>query len=402
MAAIVQMVSAVGVGGSVLLDLNAAPSGKGVYLGDRGQVQLADVAMADRVGGTRFLWSAAADGGSPGELASRQITVPFVLVGSTPDQASALVGALRRLTSSRFILKLQRHGSTVPVWLRCLPCAPKLSSNVAAAGQPTTMVTGSFTAQTEPYALGARVDVASTTITQNPASGTPFVMDINGVPGDGLTPLVLRSADTDVLGQVDRLFITVRRRGVPSALTGLVVQGESATTTLGATPPTVATFTGDSTFSGSSGVRATYATGASGPWTATAAFTGLSGVEAPGLYRLLVRCRRGGAAASSLFSLVAQVGPQRMVETFTAAGNDLRVIDMGIVQPRAPHRDGPVRNWVAIRTVTAIPVVDGSGATAARVYDYPPSLGPLTELVNSAGTAVAGRALVTIGGLADV
>jgi len=331
-AAIVRIVSDVGSTGTTLLDLNGhAASGVGAYLGPRGEVALADVTLAERAGEESFRWSTAVDGGAPSQLASRQITVPFVLVAATADGAAALARQLQLLLQARFVLKLQRHGSTIPAWLRCAPCVPKMSSNVAAAGQPTTIITGMFTTETEAFALGERVDVTAATVTQDPAS-TAWVLDVNGVTGDSVTPLVLRSSHANLLGQRDRLLITTRRRGVPSSLTGLVVQAEAATVTPGTAPPTIATFTSDATFSGGSGQRATYGTSTSGPWTMSAAFSALTGVEVPGLYRVLVRCRRAGGAAGALFSLIGTVGAQRMVETFTAAGNDLRVIDLGLVQ----------------------------------------------------------------------
>jgi hypothetical protein len=327
MAATVQIVTAVGSGGQVLMDLNAAPSGVGARLGPRGDVKLADVQMAS-AGDQPFIWSGTANAGAPGALASRQITVPVVLTANSADGLAVQVALLQSLTRTRFLLKIQRHGSTAPAWLRCAPCAPRLDTQVSAAGQPTTMATGTIVAQTEPYAIGARVDVGPQTITQDPASGTPWIWDIDNVPGDALTPLVLRWQDDAISNAEDRLFVSTRRRGTPTALAGLVVQAEDATIT--AAGPGAAVFTGDSTFSGSSGVGVTYSSG--GDWTLSAPFGGLAGFEAPGVYRLLVRCRRGSTAAGKLFSLVAQVGPQRMVGTFTVSGNDTRVIDLGLVQ----------------------------------------------------------------------
>lgn len=66
-----------------------------------------------------------------------------------------------------------------------------------------------------------------------------------------------------------------------------------------------------------------------------------------------------------------------------------------------PSTGTPPRSWVVIRSVLITPVVDGSGATGGRIYDYPPNLGPLAELVNGSGSPVTGRAIVTVGGLAD-
>jgi hypothetical protein len=326
MAATVQIVSAVGDAGEVLMDLNWAPSGIGAMLGPRGDVKLADVGMS---GGSDqpFAWTGSANASAPGVLASRQITVPVVLSGGTADGVTAQVVKLQALTRSRFILKIQRHGSTVPVWLRCGPTVPRLDTQIAAAGQPTSLVTGTLVAPTEPHAVGARVDVDPVTITQDPASGIPFIWDIPDVGGDSLTPLVLRFSDDAISNAEDRLFISTRRRGTPASLAGLVVQAEAGTIT--DTGPGAAVFS-DAAFSGGSGIRGTYSSG--GNWTVRVPFASLAGVEAPGTYRLLVRCRRGGGAVGKLFSVTAQVGPARLVGTMVAGGNDQRIVDLGLVQ----------------------------------------------------------------------
>lgn len=368
MAGTVQIVTAVGSSGVVLMDLNSAPTGVGSRLGSRADVKLADVQMAGS-SDQPFSWSGTASAGAPGALVSRQITVPVVLSGNSADGLAVQVALLQSLTRTRFILKVQRHGATQPVWLRCAPCAPRLDTQVSAAGQPTTMATGTLVASTEPYAIGARVDVGPHTITQNPASGTPWVWDINNVAGDALTPLVLRWQDDTITAAEDRLFVSTRRRGTPPALSGLVVQAEDATIT--AAGPGAAVFTGDSTFSGSSGVGATYSSG--GDWTISVPFPGLVGVEAPGVYRLLVRCRRGSTAAGKLFSLVAQVGPQRMVGTFTVGGNDTRVIDLGLVQVpigTPPFLAAPETPTQAAAPTVSLTVVYPSAAAGTFEVDW--------------------------------
>ena len=349
MTAVCQIVDQVG-SSTVLLDLNRIVSG--VTLGKRDEVALAQVQMPPTDQG--FVWSPSAHAGGPGELSGRTITVPVVLMTATPDATAALVRTLLQLTRSRFVLKVQRHGGTVPVWIRCMPCVPQLGTQIAAAGQHPRIVTGSLTAVTDPYALGARVDVGPVTVTQNPASGTPWVWDISSVGGDSLTPLVIRASDTQLTAVEDRTLISVRRRGTPSGLTGLAVQAEDAT--LGSSGPTTSVFTSDTTFSGGSGARATYS--ADGDWTAAFDFSGLSGVEVPGTYRLLVRCRRSGEASGQLLSLVATAGPLRLVESFTAGGNDLRVVDMGLVQvpvgqpPMLSAPETPVRATGPVITLT--------------------------------------------------
>lgn len=363
MAAVVQIVDRVGAAGTVLMNLNHLAAG--AALGARDEVALADVESARS--DAPWAWSPTAHAGGPVELRSRQITIPLVLMAATPDSAAALVRQVNGLVRGRFVLKLQRHGSTVPVWLRCAPCVPRWNTQIAGAGQPTRIVTGTLVAETEPYALGARVDVGPVTITQDPATGTPFVWDITGVGGDSPTPLVLRTDDAEIVGEVDRILISVRQRGTPTSLTGLVVQAEDGTTATGTAPPTLSTLSGDSGLSDGGGVRATYGTGASGPWSVAASFSSLSGTEAPGLYRLLARVRRAGGAAGALFSLIATVGRQRLVEPFTADGNDTRVIDLGLVQvpigqpPMMSAPETPTRATGPDITLTVVRAEEGTG-----------------------------------------
>ena len=123
MAGLVQIVDKVGTGGSVLLDLNRHVGG--IMLGARDQVSLAEVELARS--DAPFAWSPLADPGAPADLRAREITVPVVLFAGSADAAGALVRKVQQLTRGRFVLKLQRHGSTVPVWLRCMPTVPRLS-----------------------------------------------------------------------------------------------------------------------------------------------------------------------------------------------------------------------------------------------------------------------------------
>jgi hypothetical protein len=405
MAGICQIVDQVGASGRVLMDLNRHLGG--VMLGKRDELKLGQVTAAGQsgMGDASWSWSTAATAGGPAALASRTITVPVVLLGDSADHAAALARELRRLTSSRFVLKLQRHGSTVPVWLRCAPCVPDLDvggTGFAGVGRPTSLVIGSMVASTDPYAVGARVDVGPVTVTQDPDTSGVWVWDITGVGGDSLTPLVIRSVDTDLTGVTDRALISVRRRGVPSDLTGLVVQAETCSTTLGTTPPTITTITGDSGLSGGSGLRATYAADASGQWTVAVDFSTLAGVEAAGTYRLLARCRRAGGAASRMFSLVATAGQTRLVETFTGTGADTRVLELGLVQVptgQPPYLSAPETPSSVTGPTVSLTVVRDSAGTGTFDLDWI-ALVPADEDTGmlEVGTALtAGHALVLDG-----
>jgi hypothetical protein len=330
MPAEVTVVPAVG-SSATILDLNRALS-SGVMLGARDQIQLAQTQMATLVGADAgFTWSPTSAGDEPAALRARQITLPVVAWSTSPDGAAQLAATIRRVLGARFVLRILRHGSTVPVWLRCAPAKVELETNIVAAGLSTTIVKGIVTADTEPYALGSRVDVAETTVGQDPSLGSAWIWDITVTAGDSPTPLILRSSSSALVNVADRTLFTIRRRGTPSALTGNAVQATSSMSIPGvsATPPTLSDLSSDSGMSGGAGVRATYTTGHSGPWGLAVPFSSMTGPEVPGVYRLLVRCRRSG---SGLFTLVAQAGPRRLVEAFTSSGNGTRIIDMGLVQ----------------------------------------------------------------------
>lgn len=66
-----------------------------------------------------------------------------------------------------------------------------------------------------------------------------------------------------------------------------------------------------------------------------------------------------------------------------------------------PATGTPARNWIQINTAQVTPVVDGGGAISGRVLDLSAGFGPLVQLVDITGAAVAGRASIDIGGIAD-
>lgn len=122
----------------------------------------------------------------------------------------------------------------------------------------------------------------------------------------------------------------------------------------------------------------------------------------------------GALAARRMQGIIFRVGVsggavQGAVNAFTAnlVMPDVRQQFGNVAIPAAgirmdPTAGTPARSWISIKTVQITPVVDGGGAIAGRVLDFSAGLGPLTQLVDVTGTAVAGRATIDIGGLADV
>jgi hypothetical protein len=326
MAATVQIVDAVG-SDRVLADLNSFTAGDAMLA--RKSHDLAAAAI-DRAQERPFLWPQLAQ---PEELITRQISLPLVVATGSRADLSPAIARINNLTRGPWILKIVRHESTVPVWLRCYPTVPRWDANITSTG--VALVTGQITADTEPYAYGQRIDLVPAEIGQDPANPTAWVMDVGNVMGDSVTPMCLTSADPNLLTNDHGLLLAVRHRGDPRALGPLVVQGEAFQNPvpLGKSPATIQQFTGDTAFSGSAGVAFTFtSTGTEesrGQVTFPSPFTG---VEAPGQYRLLVRARRSLGSAGLEHIIRAGVGPVVLDGTFSPGGGDTRVIDLGLVQ----------------------------------------------------------------------
>jgi hypothetical protein len=331
-SAVVRIVD--GIGGATLLDLNTWSSGAGALL-SRDTTELARVTLTD-VSARPAIWSPLLDRDLPDR---RQIDVPVTIIGTSADDLAARIQTLNKLTAQPFWLSIQRHGGTATSYLQCWPAIAQVSYPVT-ANQPQTIAVGRLTTDTLPYALGDRVDSSGTVnVTQNPTSTTAFTLDINSVTGDTPTPVCLACSDaTSWIGQLHSSIIAVRRRGTPANLTTLYVQAEAASSTSvgGGHVPTVATFGSDATFSNSGGMKVTIPSTSTGGFDSYGILTfapyPTSGVEARGLYKLLVRVRRSGGAAGAEIGLGAHIGALPSQDlTYPAGGNDTRVVDLGYV-----------------------------------------------------------------------
>jgi hypothetical protein len=187
-AAITRIVS--GIGGSTVLDLNDTAGGSQL-LGPRDDIEFADTSAIEAA---LARWEAST---SPVQVGSRKITIPFVLIGSSVDNAATKVAALNQAVQVPWWLQVRRHGGTVDSYLRCYPTVPKVTATVTATSIGN-IAQGAITADTEPYAYGARVDAGPFTITQDTSVSTACYCDITGVVGDALTPAVIRTS-TSVL-----------------------------------------------------------------------------------------------------------------------------------------------------------------------------------------------------------
>ncbi|QHJ00125.1 hypothetical protein GT347_20355 [Xylophilus rhododendri] len=67
----------------------------------------------------------------------------------------------------------------------------------------------------------------------------------------------------------------------------------------------------------------------------------------------------------------------------------------------APSAGQPARNWISITSVIPAVAADGGAAVTSRYRDRNPALGPLVELLDATGAAVAGRASAVVHGYED-
>jgi hypothetical protein len=332
-AAILQIVAAVG-STTALLDLNDNPAGilvqKGT--GSGSGLSLADVTAGDD---RMPIWTSPGGATVP-EATARTITVPVHLLGSTPDAVGTKVQTLVKLLGQPWVLRVRRSGASVDGWIRCYPTIPQIDTDITGLDQQRAAAAGVIVADTEPYAYGARVDKASTTVpTQDASTAGAFVLDVTGVAGDAPTPAFVRCSDTTLIGAAHGTLLAIRRSGTPASLTGLSTQAEAGTGTVGGANVTVTDPFVDATLSGGNGIRYAYAAAyvpASGANYGRVVYTpSLTGAEAPGLYKLLVRARRSTSDEFTFWPKVAGLYALDSV-LFPAGGTNTRMIDLGIVQ----------------------------------------------------------------------
>jgi hypothetical protein len=345
-----------GFGGALVQELNGWLGGVG-GLTQRG-LNLTEGQLEQQANDT-LTWSPLA---APTPLGRRRITVPFVFIGSSADDVGAKVAKLMQATRSPWWLRVRRHGASQDSWLRCFPCVPQVESQVTASNV-AHIARGVIVCETDPYALGARID-GSAAVGQDPSTAA-WGIDINDVGGDTPTPLLLRMRDPSVFALTGGMgaFISVRRRQSPGNVTApsITRQAEAGTNGVGANPGVSLAALTDSAFSGGAGRRATfsstYAPLSSGQITFAAPT--LSGVDVPGVYRMFVRIRRNTTALTQRLVLKPFVTGSLIVPeeiTVPAGGAATRLIDLGLVQwPTA-----------APATISA-PVPSASGATPTSV-----------------------------------
>lgn len=370
MPAVMRIVT--GVGGSTVLDLNA-PAGGGV-MNARGEKVLAQTTLTDEgIGDARGWWQPSPN---PVEVASRTISIPLKVQGSTQDDKAARVAALSAAVARPFVLEVRRNGASTSGWIRCQPGRLTIGDNPNGVGG-STFADVTLTAGAEPYALGAMVDLGSLSWDQDPVNATALWRDITVTQGDSLAPCLIRVPLSSLVGAgltTHGSLWAVRRRGTPANLTNaLTLQGEAFAASSTTTNVTQSTITGDSAMSGSSARRLTFGAGylASNSGTVSYDFTPDT-AEAPGQYRLIARVRRGGSGAGIEHRIQPAVGPYTLPTVKWLAGVvDTRVLDLGIVQVpigQSPTISAPV-NATVRAAVQRIDLKCWKNASGAGTFD---------------------------------
>jgi hypothetical protein len=333
MPAVVSIVAAVGQS-AALLDLNDTTAQTITVQrggGSGGNLSLAEV---DRGDNAMPVWTAAGGVTVP-EATARTIHVPVWLAGPTSDAIATKVSTLVKLVSQPWVLRVKRSGATTDAWIRCYPTLPQIETDIT-GDHGGGYARGVITASTEPYALGARVDKAPVTVPlQDRTTANAFLLDVTGVTGDAPTPAFIRCSDTALIGAAHGLLMAVRRTGTPANLTGLSTDASAGTGTVVGSNVTVTDPLADATLSGGTGVRyafaAAYVPNAGANLGRIVYTPSLTGAEAPGLYKLLVRARRSTADEFTFWPKVAGLYTLDSV-LFPAGGTNTRMIDLGVVQ----------------------------------------------------------------------
>lgn len=363
MAAILQVVGTVGSTTS-LLDLNDNPAGILAQSTGLALQQPGNSTGTDRMP----LWS---QPDAITEATARSVVIPVTLFASTIDGLGAKVASLAKLVSKTWVLRVRRSGATGDSWLRCYPSIPQMDSTIT-GGHAGATIAGQIVCDTEPYAYGARVDASTAAVGQNPSSSSAFLLDVAGVTGDAPTPAVIRCSDTtNLLGGAHATLVAVRRTGTPTSLSGLYTSADSGVGSTVGSGVTVTDPFSDATFAGGAGIRMAFSSGYGGsPNGGRVVYTpSLSGAEAPGVYKLMLRARR---SVSEDVTITPKIAGQFTLDplTWPAGGTNTRVLDVGLLQLPAGQPQqlaAPIAPLGAASPQVQVDVTKGATGVAVNV-----------------------------------
>lgn len=242
--------------------------------------------------------------------------------------ATALQSLFRELDRPFNILRWLPDGATHPVHFRTFRTSAEAVREVLPSGGLREL---EVELAAEPFGYGLKRTLATSTVTNDPASSCYFDVVAADVIGDVETPAILAFAYADVEDN-GPTAVAVRRRGTPS-LVPFVLQAETMT---GGTDTTIQA--NDAVMSGSSQnyMECDFGTVASTMTTrlTSATWPTAAGEDNRGVYRVFLRCRKSvsGDTINVQLGWSFGVGSGENREVRLPSTTNRRWIDLGTVQ----------------------------------------------------------------------
>lgn len=261
----------------------------------------------------------------------RTITFTLELTGATEAAREAQVDALKaQLAKPTNLLMFQSELSAHPVFFRTLR-SDEYDLNTQFIPGTTWRIDCNILA--EPFAIGARRDLSTVTVTNDPAAASvPSRWDITGIVGDAPTPAFVKIGTA--LGGGNPILLAQRTVNQPTTVTAFA-QCEAGTM---GTDTTVQANDTNMSGSGSNFVRTTFATDSSLQTRVTVTVPTATAPEAlRGRYRAFVRVRTSAAGSNFTLRYLQNAtgtdvvfGPTTSYDSF--ASTEFRHVDLGIVE----------------------------------------------------------------------
>jgi hypothetical protein len=301
--------------------------------------------------------NAMSDGGVVSSAAYdlRTLTFTLELTAATEAGREAQMDALKaQLAKPTNLLMFQSELSANPVFFRTLRSD---DYNLDTQFIPTTTWRVDCNILAEPFAIGIRRDLATVTVTNDPAAASvPSRWDMTGIVGDSPTPAFIRIGTA--LGPGNPVILAQRTANNPTAVT-VFAQAEAGT--MGTDTTVQANDTGMSG-SGSNFVRCSFSTSSSLVTRLTVtAPTATDAAALRGRYRVYARTRTSATGSNFTVRYVSNVGGANSVNgpqvSFDSlASTEFRYTDLGVLEFPGP---GP------------IPAAMGYSGLAAQVATQP-------------------------------
>lgn len=260
---------------------------------------------------------------------NRVLSLRLQLTAASEDaSATALQNVFRELDRPFNILKWHPTTATNPVFFRTFRSSASAVREVLPSGGLREFEVDLLA---EPFAYGLRKTLATSTVTNDPASSCYLDIDSADALGDVETPLMLQFDYTQIDG-FGPTAISVRRRGIV-ALTPFVLQAEAMT---GGTDTSIQANDAVMSGSGQNYMRCTFATVGSTMTTrlTSAVWPTTAAVENRGTYRVFLRCRKSvsGNDINVELGWVFGASSGSNPEVALPATTNRRWIDLGLVQ----------------------------------------------------------------------